>query len=128
MIQSDLQGPQIKKFTRSLSALDNSGIGHTAFGERYLMRTDVRACLAEYVYVSLCKVVGIPTIEPGVIQFKGQNEFGSCLEAGMLTEEVKARGQLLERVKRCTTPNIFSAVLAVENETSSLRSTDVRID
>lgn len=112
MIQTDIEGPVIIKMRPALGGVDNAGIGETQFGERFLLKLDPSACLAEFVGAAVCRAVGIPATEPCVVQFDGQAVFGSRLESGVT--QVTNIPELINVLARCDNPNAFSAVLAVD--------------
>ena len=117
MHQLSLMPPTITKFMPALNnGLDNVGIGETAHGERYLLKTDASVALSEFIGASICQSAGIPCGEPRVVAFKGGLIFGSRIELGVSVPAPSAIPQILAT---CCNPTIFSAVLAVDLATGN---------
>jgi hypothetical protein len=112
MTQAYLFAPHIIRFYPAQSGADNAGIGETAHGERYLLKTDAAVCLAEYVGASLCQSVGVPCGQPAVVNYRGRQAFGSRLESGV--ESPNSGSEIIDLVNACGNKTIFSAVLAAD--------------
>lgn len=112
MIQLNLAPPAIYKYLPRLSGQDNAGIGITKHGERYLLKTDPRVCIAEFVGSALCLACGIPVPEPSIVDFKGREIFGSRLESGVVLPQSEM--DVIGQVRKCENMSIFSAVLAID--------------
>lgn len=115
--QSDFFPPPIVKYRPAQSGIDNAGIGETAHGERYLLKTSPEVALAEYVGASVCITSGIPCGSPSVVEFRGIAVFGSKIESGVSMHPGVL--ELLRMVKACANPTVFSAVLAVDLATGN---------
>lgn len=112
MIQLDFDGPVITRFQPALGGLDNAGIGYTAFGERYLMKTSHDVCIAEFVGASLCNACGIPHCAPTVVSFKGKPVFGSRFEHALL--EIDDFAGFASFFKGCVNQQALTAVLVID--------------
>ncbi|WP_228878050.1 hypothetical protein [Paraburkholderia saeva] len=112
MSQATLFAPDIIRYYPAQSGVDNAGIGETAHGERFLLKTDATVCLAEYVGASLCQSVGVPCGQPAVVNYRGRKAFGSRLEAGV--ESPSSDAEIIDLVRECGNKTIFSAVLAAD--------------
>lgn len=116
-IQTGLLPPAIVKYRPAQSGVDNAGIGETAHGELYLLKISPEVALAEFVGASVCATVGIPCGAPAVVELRGKYVFGSRLESGVSLPTTPL--ELLNMVKVCANPTVFSAVLAVDLATGN---------
>ena len=115
--QSGLLPPVIVKYRPAQSGIDNAGIGETAYGERYLLKTSPDVALAEFVGASVCLAVGIPCGTPAIVEIRGKYVFGSRLEAGVSTPASAL--EITSMIRACANPLVFSAVLAVDLATGN---------
>ncbi|RRJ30813.1 hypothetical protein [Pandoraea apista] len=112
MIQLGLLPPVIRSYRPMQAGADNAGIGITQHGERYLLKTDPKVCLAEFVGAALCRASEVPCADPTIVNYRGRSVFGSRLESGVELPESEL--DLIEQVKKCQNATIFSAVLAID--------------